>query len=362
MKILHAITSLRKSAGTTTFVNGISDALAGRGITVIIALTRTDGEFVGERPDAAIPIITFNEVIQGDEHFDVVHVHGLWEFPLLRLVRWAYAKKMPVLWSPHGALAPWAMKHHWWKKALVWYLVQKPLLKKAVLFHSTSRKESGWISDLGFKQQIVEAPLGINIGRVHSGTEKEKKILLFVGRIYPVKGLERLIRAWRIVMSSENVSTGWELRIVGPDQAGHRAELEHLTLELGLKGSVVFVGPEFGEDLNREYDECACLVLPSFTENFGGVVVEAMSHGKPCIASTFTPWQELSEFGCGWWVDNQPETLSRAILEMIKSGVEDREEMGAKGRALVEEKYTWSAVASKMIAAYDSSMGEACNA
>ena len=352
MKILHAITSLRKSAGTTTFVNGISDALADRGITVVIALTSTDGEFVGERPYAAIPITTINEVIQRGEHFDVVHAHGLWEIPLLRLVRWAYAKKMPVLWSPHGALAPWAMKHHWWKKALVWHLVQKPLLRKAALFHSTSRKESGWIKSLGFKQRIVEAPLGTSI--VGGCSNTERKVVLFVGRIYPVKGLERLIRAWKIVVSSEGVPTDWKLRIVGPDQAGHRSELERVVCELGLNDSVVFAGPEFGEVLNREYDECACLVLPSFTENFGGVVVEAMSHGKPCVASTFTPWQELTGFGCGWWVDNQPETLAKAILEMINAGVDERKKMGAKGRSLVEEKYTWNAVASAMVAAYES--------
>ena len=89
--------------------------------------------------------------------------------------------------------------------------------------------------------------------------------------------------------------------------------------------------------------------------------MEAMSHGKPCIASTFTPWQELSQYGCGWWVNNQPETLARAILEMINAGAVERKKIGAKGRALVEKKYTWSAVASEMIAAYRS-IGESCNA
>lgn len=143
------------------------------------------------------------------------------------------------------------------------------------------------------------------------------------------------------------------MRIVGPDQAGHRAELEKLVGELGLNDAVKFIGSKFGAELSNEYETCDCLVLPSFTENFGATVVDALAHGKPCIASTFTPWRELNDRGCGWWVSNNPEHLAKAIQEMIVIGDDKRREMGSRGRKLVEEKYTWDAVVKAMVKGYE---------
>ena len=73
-----------------------------------------------------------------------------------------------------------------------------------------------------------------------------------------------------------------------------------------------------------------------------------MAHGNPVITSTFTPWREVKERGCGWWVSNEPESLARAIGEMIGMGEEARRAMGAKGRELIDEKYSWGAVADKL--------------
>ena len=211
-------------------------------------------------------------------------------------------------------------------------------------------QEVEWNKSLGFKNCFI-APLGTRlppiVGVSSSSSRKDDKVLLFVGRIYPVKGLVNLIKAWAL-----SNADGWKLRIVGPDEAGHLAELEALVQELELVDSVEFVGPKFGDDLSAEYDKCDCLVLPSFTENFGATVVDALAHEKPCIASTFTPWKELQERGCGWWVSNEPARLEESIVEMMSFDDATRRDMGAKGRRLVEEKYTWKAVAETMISKY----------
>ena len=81
--------------------------------------------------------------------------------------------------------------------------------------------------------------------------------------------------------------------------------------------------------------------------------MDAMAHGKPCIASTFTPWKELQDRGCGWWVSNEPDKLAKAIQEMIDAGDENRRKMGSCGRKLVEEKYTWDAVGKTMVKGYE---------
>lgn len=266
--------------------------------------------------------------------------------------------------------APWSMRHKWWKKRLVWHLLQKWDLKHAAAIHCTTDLEVEWNKKLGFKNCFV-APLGTNenltqghgdIERVEGGSDCLR--VLFVGRIYPVKGLVNLVNTAALIKQSDNLNNRTiRFRIVGPDQAGHQAELMKLAEELGVADLFEWPGPKFGEELSAEYDNCDLLVLPSFTENFGGVVIDALAHGKPVIASKFTPWRVLEEERCGWRVEllgektkcqgegEQGTTLDSALREAMAR--KDLREMGARGRKLVEARYTWAAVCDKMIKGYE---------
>lgn len=333
MKILHVITGMRKAAGTTTFVGNVVQGLqlAGHDVEVVMSTS-------------------------GLKKCDIIHIHGLWGGLLHKAALFAKKNGIPVVWSTHGMTAPWAMHHKWWKKLPAWLLYQRWDLKSAAALHCTTELEVEWNKTLGFRDCFI-VPLGTHLLQSFSQTpiHDSNSTLLFVGRIYPVKGLENLIHAWGKVvrrLETKIKNENWKLRIVGPDQAGHRSELEHIVEELGLSETVKFVGAKYGEDLDREYDNCQCLVLPSFTENFGGVIVDAMAHGKPCIASTYTPWKELRERECGWWVSNEPEALAAAICEMITLDKTRRCEMGERGRRLVEEKYTWDVVVKAMVKGY----------
>lgn len=247
------------------------------------------------------------------------------------------------------------MHHKWWKKWPAWWLYQKRDLQRAAVIHCTSEQEVAWNRRHGFGSFVV-APLGTERGidgltdcRIDGLTDFR---VLFVGRIYPVKGLMNLVRAAALLQSpTTDHQPPICFRIVGPDEAGHRAELEAECARLGVE-NVAFVGEKHGAELQAEYAGCDVLVLPSFTENFGGVVVDALAHGKPVIASRFTPWGELAEKGCGWWVDNSSESLAKTIAEAANSPRERLAEMGEKGRRLVEEKYTWEAVAKTMVEEY----------
>lgn len=339
MKILSVGYALEKASGVTTFVEETAAGLRALGHEVDVVDILKGADRTGDVGK-----------------YDIVHLHCLWQLHKYAVA--ARNAKVPIVWSTHGMTAPWAMKHKWWKKKLAWWLYQKRDLKSAMAIHCTTRQEVEWNKALGFNNCFI-APLGteelgvssqgLGVSGQELGVGKERR-LLFVGRIHPVKGLENLIRAWALVVSRE----GWELRIVGPDEAGHQFELESLVRELRLSDRVEFAGPKFGEELSREYENCDCLVLPSFTENFGATVVDAMAHGKPVITSAFTPWREVKERGCGWWVSNEPDGLARAIGEMIGLGDEERSAMGAKGRGLVAEKYSWPAVAETVLNAYRS--------
>ena len=348
MKVLHIITGMQKAAGTTTFVENVVNCLKAKGHDVEIVMS----------PDVFCQC-------------DLIHIHGLWSGLLHKAANFACENNIPVIWSTHGMTAPWSMHHKWWKKLPAWQLYQKRDLKRAVAIHCTTEQEVEWNKSLGFSNCFI-APLGTHLPKIkqfHSTATANNYTLLFVGRIYPVKGLVNLIKAWKLVQSHPSNSQDstipfyryrsnlplnpqWKLRIVGPDQAGHQGELESLVRELGLADSVEFPGPKFGDELNSEYDNCDCLILPSFTENFGATIVDALAHGKPCIASTFTPWRELQERGCGWWVSNEPEQLAVAIREMSSLDDTARREMGSRGCELVEKKYTWDAVVKAMVARY----------
>ena len=167
----------------------------------------------------------------------------------------------------------------------------------------------------------------------------------FVGRISPYKGLPDLLRAFD--------ADGWKLRIVGPDQDGYVEELKQLAERLGISDKVEFVGPKFGDELTREYASADLFVLPTYSENFGSVVIESLAQGVPVICTKGAPWKELEEYGCGWWPDVGVGPIRQALHEAMSLSDGERKQMGERGRRLVKEKYTWKAVCAKLMAGYE---------
>ena len=358
-RICHFVPIFQVASGVSTFAGEIANVQASLGSEVTIA---TLPQFV----NAHYPIsdsVRVVDMVRGidwgnNRRPDVVHIHGLWTLGLHRVVSKAVSAGVPIVWSPHGMLAPWAMAHKRWKKWPVWHLWQRRDLLRAKVLHVTSDLEVNWIRRLGFTQNVVTVPLGTNLPSIvarEALSAGDSHVLLFVGRIYPVKGLVNLLQAWGMLESSGNSQVHkWMIRLVGPDQAGHAEELKKLAERLGISNSVIFTGPLFGEELAKEYRRADCFVLPSFTENFGGVVVDALSYGVPVIATQGTPWQGLEQEKCGRWVPIGVEPLAVTLKEMMAMSDEERAAMGARGRRLIEEKYTWPAIAQRMKEGYES--------
>jgi len=257
------------------------------------------------------------------------------------------------------------MNNKWLKKRLGWWLYQRWDLAKANLLHATAESEVGDIRRMGLKNNVMVAPLGVRIiNRVeHVERVDGKKVLLFVSRVQRKKGLVNLARAWAEL--PKDMRDGWKVRIVGPDQENHTAELKSLCAELGISQEFDFVGPKYGDELQHEYASADIFVLPTHSENFGSVVIEALAHGVPVITTKGTPWHELegytnsqltthnSQLKCGWWIDVGVEPLVKALDAAISLSDAERREMGERGRRLVEEKYTWDAVVKKVVEGYE---------
>ena len=291
MRVLQVVKGLRETSGVATFVRELADALYANGVDVAIGMCHPDTDN-WLPPQGKEPVVALNEALK--DEWDVIHVHGLWDREIRIAARRALEQGVPLVWSPHGMLAPWALKYRWWKKCLPWHLYLKRLLKGASGFHVTSALEKSWIAQLGFRNRVDVIPLGTHLPSEDDITAARKgklgqseRTLLFVGRIHPVKGLDNLVEAWAKVSPK-----GWRLRVVGGEnKEGYVAALEAKCRDLHVEASVDFVGAKYGEELQRAYVEADCLILPSFTENFGGVVVDALGAGRPVIASDKTPWR-----------------------------------------------------------------------
>ena len=348
MIILHVITGLKKAAGTSVFCGELANGLAAMGHDLTIAVVNPDAPDLYPLNDR-VKLTSISSILTTND-YDVVHIHGIWSPILHKVSTWAHKNKIPVAWSTHGMTAPWSMRHKWWKKCFVWYLYQKKDLVRASMIHSTTDLEAKWNKEFGFKNLQTVIPLGtVLLAKKDSSVVKRGDVLrvLFVGRIYPVKGLMNVVRA-----AGELKDCKILFRIVGPDQAGYQAELMSEAERLGVLAMFDWAGAKYGEELSDEYDNCDMLILPSFTENFGATVVDALSHGKPALASIFTPWKILEEYNCGWWVSNEPQDLAKVFRAIVALNWDELNEMGQRGRKLVEEKYTWGAVCDAMVKGY----------
>ena len=302
---------------------------------------------------------------------DCVHIHGIWSPALLRRFKHWRARGVPCVITVHGMLEPWALAHKRWKKRIAWYVYQRGWLNGAAVLHATSAREAKNLRALGLKPEIVMIPWGIEMpgegqdgrqktedrgqrtedGGSESGIQHSHRLALFVGRIYPVKGLPMLVEAWAKVRPD-----GWRVKIVGPDEAGHQAEVLALVRAAGLDEVIEFTGPLDGDALQDAYRQAELFVLPSYTENFGMVVAEALAHGVPVIASQGTPWSGLRDHGCGWWSEISSGGLAEALAQATACSSEQLRQMGARGRAWMQRDFSWDEVARRMINLYGSAI------
>jgi len=218
---------------------------------------------------------------------------------------------------------------------------------------ATSAAEHESLRRLGLDQPVAIVPNGIDLELPETspdtGTDKpgdRTRVVLFLSRIHPKKGIENLLQAWAGLDT-----TGWVLRIAGPGEDGYLDSMRRLAQRLGLAGRVEFPGAVSGEQKRAAYCAADVFVLPSHSENFGVVVAEALAHGLPVITTTGTPWQEIEGAGCGWWIDIGVPPLAAALGEAM--GLSDRQRclMGKRGQEYVR-RYSWDAIARQTAEVY----------
>lgn len=286
---------------------------------------------------------------------NVIHASGLWDDSTVLASSVVARSPLPIVWSIRGMLEPWALAYRRPRKLVAWALGQRAALNAASVIHATADSEARSCRRAGLRQPIAVVPNGIDVqplpkaqDRPHSNRVQR---CAYLGRLHPKKGLPNLIEAWR-----RCDTTRWELVIAGPDTGGHAAMLKSLIRHHDLV-NVHVAEPVYGEDRTRFLEQCDLFVCPSFSENFGNAIAEAMERGKPVIATTGTPWSVLSREHIGWWVDPEPVALGRALAEALHAGTDQLTMLGSKCREHVVNTYSWPVVVQQMRAVYEWILG-----
>lgn len=380
MNILHVVASYLPAiryGGTIVSVHGLCRALARRGHNVHVYTTSVNGPGDspvphGEAVDVdgvkvwyfqsqtarrvyyAPPLSAMLRAHVGD--FAVVHTHAIYLWPLWAAARRAYDAGVPYVVSPRGMLEKELVerKSLLWKAALIGF-IEKQTLERAAAIHVTSRREADAATAFGFAlPPMYEIPNGVDFDRADGvvseaieATIAAGPYALFLGRINWKKGLDRLIRALAH-------APGVRLVLAGNDEEGYRAALDRLAAEVGVAERITYTGPVDGADKARLLKSARLLVLASYSENFGNVVLEAMAASTPVIVTPEVGVADLvRESGTGLVVDGEPSQLGDALQRLWDDG-ERRAAMGGRGPAWALEHCSWDAVAARMEQLYAS--------
>jgi poly(glycerol-phosphate) alpha-glucosyltransferase len=293
-----------------------------------------------------------------DAELDVLSVHGMWKYCSVASQRWHRQTGRPYMVHPHGMLEPWAVRNAMWKKRIAALLYENQHLRGAACLRALSEAEAQSIRSYGLRNPICVIPNGVDLPDLRASNAKtqsrNRKTLLYLGRLHPKKNISNLIRAWNETFSSQGSSSDrWVLAIAGWDQCGYEAQLRQLTTQLGLLTSVIFLGPQFGADKTQCYRDCDAFILPSLSEGLPMAVLEAWSYAKPVLMTGECNLPEGFESDAALRIGTTPEEIAVGLNVLREMSDNDRSQMGNRGRALVATRFSWPQIGEQMRAVYD---------
>ncbi|MES2467243.1 MAG: glycosyltransferase [Verrucomicrobiota bacterium] len=336
----------------------------------------------------------------------VLHTHGLWLQPSVVVPKVAELRQIPWIVSPHGMLDPWALSNSRWKKRLAAGVFENRHLHGAACLHALCQSEGDAMRAYKLSNPIAIIPNGVNLPEERSqesesrGRSSARRILLFLGRLHPKKGLPNALRAWAEVSKQRAGDRGredWQFVVAGWDQEGHESELQKLCSEIGLDyaevsvsefleneqtlhtdgpavppqpssdgrrrtadngTSVLFVGPAFGSEKEALFRRASAFILPSFSEGLPMSVLEAWSYRLPVLMTAHCNLPEGFAHNAAFCIGTDVQTIVEGMRFLLQSPPPDLKSLGDNGWQLVSERFTWAKVASQMMEVYKWMLGE----
>jgi glycosyltransferase involved in cell wall biosynthesis len=360
MKILHYIPSIdRSSGGTAAYMQLLAKEL-GKFVDLHIVTHLSEQPVQIENAQIHYIPASFIQIRKVKRQWqqllktietNIVHINCCWTPWCSLTQKWAQQLGYKVVLTPHGMLEPWIMqRHHWTRKMPALCLYQKNAVQKANYLHATAESEKNNLFRLGYNSRICVIPNGIEIENITIKSNWAKtKTILYLSRIHPKKGIELLVDA---VAQIKDFLKGYKFIIAGEGDTRYIQLLKNRIQERNVTAFFDFVGGIYGEKKWELLQNADLFILPTYSENFGIVVAEALASGTPVITSTGTPWQELNTHHCGWWIDNDVNTIAKTLKEAISLSEEEYRQMGIRGRELIKNNYSIEIISQKMLQLY----------
>jgi glycosyltransferase involved in cell wall biosynthesis len=293
--------------------------------------------------------------------YDLVHIHAVFNHACIAAARACRRQGVPYVVRPLGTLDPWSMKQKNWRKQLFWHGGVKTVLSSAAAVHYTAEAEQqGTEASLGLNHGVViplgvELPTGEPAPREMFGKLQELRrhpYVLVLSRLLPTKGIDVLLEAF-LTLLKENDFDEWRLVLAGEGPPKYVAALRETVAAARADGLVLFPGWLDGAEKEAALRHASLLALPSYHENFGLCLIEALAYGVPVIVSpqvNLAP--EIEASGAGWVAEIETGALLSALQAALNSD-EELAQRGAAGLALAR-RYDWSVVAEKLKGLYSS--------
>lgn len=384
MRILHVLSSLDPAAGgVMTVVQGLSKAQQSQGMAVTVASNLggsvDEQAVVGDLRDSGVEVLglpkgyrptrwspgmarVLREAI-GQQ--DLVHIHGLWEEIQHQAAVQSRAVGKPYYMAPHGMLDPWCLRQSALRKKLYLSLRLRADLDAASALHFTADQEAELVKPLGLKPPVIVEPNGLDVGAFstlpgRAGMEawleqaRGRLVLLFFGRLHPKKGLDLLLPAFAKLRMPDVL-----LVLAGPCDTAYQQQLQAQCESLGITEQVVFTGMLGGEQRLSVLSGADLFVLPSYQENFGMAIIEALLCGTAVVISDqINIHDAITAAGVGEVIPAEQSALEAALGRWL-SDAEKRDAAAVEGPAFVRERYDWASLASRWAWHYQATLQSA---
>jgi glycosyltransferase involved in cell wall biosynthesis len=310
------------------------------------------------RGDQAFSLSLIQWLVRYLKNYDIVHTHTLFSPLLCSIHTLCRFYNIPYIMTPHGMLDPWPLAHKASKKRVFYNRLEKPALKHASAIQVLSSFENEQIRHLGHKNTVL-VPNGIHASNFLSLPDPDvfygefphlriKRLILFLGRIDPKKGLDLLAPGFAQL---HNAFPDTHLVIAGPDLIDFTPTVREYFSQLNCLDAVTFTGMLTGELKYAALAAASLYVAPSYSEGFSMSILEGMAAGLPCVFTEGCNFPEAKAAEAAYVVPADSQAIAEALLKAFRNP-EQSQRIGANGQKLILDHYTWEKSAQSLATTY----------
>lgn len=292
---------------------------------------------------------------------DILHQHGIWSAWSYSVGRWSKRWKRPSLLAIRGGLSEATLKRNPWKKKIFELLCGNKRLRTASCLHALCEQEVINIQRYGVRAPIAVVPNGVRLEDYDNLPDaaqfarrfpkcKDRQIVLYLGRIHPLKGVSQLLDAWKRLENHRR--NDWLLVVAGPNDFGFEDEMKQKVDALNLHDDVLFTGPLYARAKLEALAAASLFVLPSLSEGFPNSLLEALACRLPLVQTRQCNFNEVETEGAGWIGRPDADSMAECLDAALSLSDTERQATGQRGYELVRQKYTWNRVARELELVY----------